>query len=81
LRRGFHDYAFRECSEMSGHLRGSLAVEMMRSISTVAAPRFGEALRGKGVEVLALDVTSHAEVEEGIKSLLARAGDELDMVI
>jgi NAD(P)-dependent dehydrogenase (short-subunit alcohol dehydrogenase family) len=29
------------------------------------------ALRGKGVEVLALDVTSDAEVEDGIKSLLA----------
>jgi hypothetical protein len=28
------------------------------------------ALRGKGVEVLALDVTSDAEVGDGIKSLL-----------
>src|SRR5260370_40046438 len=39
------------------------------------------ALRGKGVEVLALDVTSDAEVEDGIKSLLARSGGELDVVI
>jgi NAD(P)-dependent dehydrogenase (short-subunit alcohol dehydrogenase family) len=31
-------------------------------------------LRGKGVEVLALDVTSDAEVEDAIKSLLARSG-------
>src|SRR5712691_7510458 len=40
-----------------------------------------EALRGKGVEVLALDVTSDADVEDGIKSLLARSGGELDVVI
>src|SRR6266446_10744774 len=40
-----------------------------------------EALRGKGVEVLALDVTSDAEVEDGIKSLLARSGGKLDVVI
>ena len=33
-----------------------------------------EALRGKGVEVLALDVTSDADVEDGIKALLARSG-------
>ncbi len=39
------------------------------------------ALRGKGVEVLALDVTSDAEVEDGIKSLLARSGGKLDVVI
>src|SRR5258708_9006362 len=40
-----------------------------------------EALRGKGVEVLELDVTSDAEVEDGIKSLLARSGGKLDVVI
>jgi NAD(P)-dependent dehydrogenase (short-subunit alcohol dehydrogenase family) len=40
-----------------------------------------EALRGKGVEVLALDVTSDAEVEDGIRSLLARSGGKLDVVI
>jgi NAD(P)-dependent dehydrogenase (short-subunit alcohol dehydrogenase family) len=40
-----------------------------------------EALRGKGVEVLALDVTSDAEVEDAIKSLLARSGGKLDVVI
>src|SRR5258708_4919678 len=39
------------------------------------------ALRGKGVEVLALDVTSDAEVEDGIKSLLARSGGRIDVVI
>jgi NAD(P)-dependent dehydrogenase (short-subunit alcohol dehydrogenase family) len=39
------------------------------------------ALRGKGVEVLELDVTSDAEVEDGIKSLLARSGGKLDVVI
>ena len=39
------------------------------------------ALRGKGVEVLALDVTSDAKVEDGIKSLLARSGGNLDVVI
>src|SRR5258708_19748600 len=39
------------------------------------------ALRGKGVEVLALDVTSDAEVEDGIKSLFARSGGKLDVVI
>ena len=40
-----------------------------------------EALRGKGVEVLALDVTSDAHVEDGIKSLLAQSGGRLDVVI
>src|SRR5260370_23783931 len=40
-----------------------------------------EALRGKGVEGLELDVTSDAEVEGGIKSLLARSGGKLDVVI
>ena len=40
-----------------------------------------EALRGKDVEVLALDVTSDAEVEDAIKSLLARSGSKLDVVI
>src|SRR5258706_6671681 len=40
-----------------------------------------EALRGKGVEVLELDVTSDAEVEDGIKSLLARSGGRLAVVI
>src|SRR5882724_3999428 len=39
------------------------------------------ALRGKGVEVLALDVTSDAEVEDSIKSLLDRSGGKLDVVI
>ena len=39
-----------------------------------------EALRGKGVEVLELDVTSDAEVEDGIKSLLARSGRKLDVL-
>src|SRR5258706_11027566 len=39
------------------------------------------ALRGKGVEVVELDVTSDAEVEDGIKSLLARSGGKLDVVI
>src|SRR5260370_14534732 len=38
-------------------------------------------LRGKGVEVLAFDVTSDAEVEDGIKSLLARSGGRFDVVI
>ena len=40
-----------------------------------------EALRRKGVEVLALDATSDADVEDGIKSLLARSGGKLDVVI
>ena len=40
-----------------------------------------EALRRKGVEVLELDVTSDANVENSIKSLLARSGGKLDVVI
>src|SRR5258708_19168748 len=38
------------------------------------------ALRGKGVDALALDVTSGAEVQDGINSLLARSGGKLDVV-
>src|SRR5260370_18430784 len=40
-----------------------------------------EALRGKGVEGLALDVTSDAGVEDGFKSLPARSGCKLVVVI
>jgi NAD(P)-dependent dehydrogenase (short-subunit alcohol dehydrogenase family) len=40
-----------------------------------------EILRRKGVELLTLDVTSDADVEDGIKSLLARSGGKLDVVI
>src|SRR5713101_2330592 len=40
-----------------------------------------EALRGKGVEVLSLDVTSDAEVEDGIKFLFVRSGGKLEDVI
>ena len=40
-----------------------------------------EALRGKGVEMLELDVAIDADVQNGIKSLLARSGGKLDVVI
>jgi hypothetical protein len=40
LRHGTDDHAFGECNELCCHLRGSRAVAMMRSISTVVSGRF-----------------------------------------